>query len=219
MTILIVEDNLKLAANLRDLLKLEGHAVVVAHDGEEGLRRALAEPFDCIILDLNLPKMDGLAVCRTLRDGDEPVPILMLTARSAKRDVVVGLDTGADDYLAKPFDLDELLARIRTLMRRATPERSPRLESGDVVLDANCHEVLKAGRPVSLAPREFALLEHLLRNTGVVQDRLTLLDQVWGESDDLLFSQTVDVHISYLRRKLGKTLITTVPGRGYLIRA
>jgi DNA-binding response OmpR family regulator len=221
MTILIVEDNLKLAANLRDLLQLEGHAVVVAHDGEEGLRRALAERFDCIVLDLNLPKMDGLAVCRALRDGDEPapVPILMLTARSAKRDVVIGLDTGADDYLAKPFDLDELLARIRTLMRRTTPERTPRLESADVVLDANCHEVLKAGRPVSLAPREFALLEHLLRNKGVVQDRLTLLEQVWGESDDLLFSQTVDVHISYLRRKLGKALITTVPGKGYLIRA
>jgi DNA-binding response OmpR family regulator len=221
MTILIVEDNLKLAANLRDLLQLEGHAVVVAHDGEEGLRRALTERFDCIVLDLNLPKMDGLAVCRALRDGDEPspVPILMLTARSAKRDVVTGLDIGADDYLTKPFDLDELLARIRTLMRRATPERTPRLESGDVVLDANCHEVLKAGRPVSLAPREFALLEHLLRNKGVVQDRLTLLEQVWGETDDLLFSQTVDVHISYLRRKLGKTLITTVPGKGYLIRA
>jgi DNA-binding response OmpR family regulator len=221
MTILIVEDNLKLAANLRDLLQLEGHAVVVAHDGEEGLHRALAERFDCIILDLNLPKMDGLAVCRALRDGDEPapVPILMLTSRTAKRDVVVGLDTGADDYLAKPFDLDELLARIRTLMRRATPERTPRLESGDVVLDANCHEVLKAGRPVSLAPREFALLEHLLRNKGVVQDRLSLLEQVWGDSDALLFSQTVDVHVSYLRRKLGKKLITTVPGKGYLIRA
>jgi two-component system, OmpR family, response regulator len=221
MTILIVEDNVKLAANLRDLLQLEGHAVVVAHDGEEGLRRALGERFDCIVLDLNLPKMDGLAVCRALREGDEPspVPILMLTARSAKRDVVTGLDTGADDYLAKPFDLDELLARIRTLMRRTTPERTPRLESGDVVLDANCHEVLRAGRPVSLAPREFALLEHLLRNKGVVQDRLTLLEQVWGETDDLLFSQTVDVHVSYLRRKLGKTLITTVPGKGYLIRA
>jgi DNA-binding response OmpR family regulator len=221
MTILVVEDNVKLAANLRDLLQLEGHAVVVAHDGEEGLRRALAERFDCIILDLNLPKMDGLAVCRALRCGDEPspVPILMLTARSAKRDIVTGLDTGADDYLAKPFDLDELLARIRTLMRRATPGRTPRLEAGDVVLDANCHEVLKAGRPVSLAPREFALLEHLLRNKGVVQDRLTLLEHVWGETDDLLFSQTVDVHVSYLRRKLGKTLISTVPGKGYLIKA
>ena len=130
MTILIVEDNLKLAANLRRLLELEGHAVAVAHDGEEGLRRALAERFDCIILDLNLPKLDGLAVCRALRAGDDPspVPILMLTARSSKRDVVLGLDTGADDYLAKPFDLDELLARVRTLMRRATPERSPVLQ-------------------------------------------------------------------------------------------
>jgi DNA-binding response OmpR family regulator len=220
MTILIVEDNLKLAANLQRLLELEGHAVAVAHDGEEGLRRALAERFDCIVLDLNLPKMDGLAVCRALRDGDEPlpVPILMLTARSAKRDVVLGLDTGADDYLAKPFDIDELLARVRTLMRRATPERSPVLCAGDVVLDANSRAVRKGGTLVSLAPREYELLEHLLRNKGVVQDRLMLLEQVWGESEDLLFSQTVDVHISYLRRKLGKTLITTVPGKGYLIR-
>jgi DNA-binding response OmpR family regulator len=221
MTILIVEDNLKLAANLQRLLELEGHAVAVANDGEEGLRRALAERFDCILLDLNLPKLDGIGVCRALRAGDDPtpVPILMLTARSSKRDVVLGLDTGADDYLAKPFDLDELLARVRTLMRRATPERSATLRGGDVVLDANSHEVRKGGELVSLAPREYDLLAHLLRNKGVAQDRLTLLDNVWGESEDLLFSQTVDVHISYLRRKLGKDLITTVPGKGYLIRA
>jgi len=221
MTILIVEDNVKLAANLQRLLELEGHAVAVANDGEEGLRRALAERFDCIVLDLNLPKLDGIAVCRALRAGDDPtpVPILMLTARSSKRDVVLGLDTGADDYLAKPFDLDELLARVRTLMRRATPERSATLQSGDIVLDANSHEVRKGGMLVSLAPREYRLLEHLLRNKGVAQDRLTLLDNVWGESEDLMFSQTVDVHISYLRRKLGRDLITTVPGKGYLIRA
>jgi two-component system, OmpR family, response regulator len=221
MTILVVEDNVKLAANLRRLLELEGHAVAVAHDGEDGLRRALSERFDCIVLDLNLPKLDGLAVCQALRGADDPapVPILILTARSAKRDVVLGLDTGAADYLAKPFDLDELLARVRTLMRRATPERSAKLQSGDVVLDANSHEVRQRGTSVSLAPREYDLLEHLLRNKGVVQDRLTLLEQVWGESEDLLFSQTVDVHISYLRRKLGKTLITTVPGKGYLIPA
>ena len=220
MTILIIEDNVKLAANLQRLLELEGHAVAVAHDGEVGLRRALSERFDCIVLDLNLPKLDGLAVCRALRGGDEPspVPILMLTARGAKRDIVLGLDIGADDYLPKPFDLDELLARIRTLMRRATPERNPTLQAGDVVLDANTHEVLKAGRPVSLAPREYDLLEHLLRNKGVVQDRLTLLEQVWGDADELLFSQTVDVHVAYLRRKLGKSLIMTVPGKGYLIK-
>ena len=220
MTILVVEDNRKLAANLQELLQLEGHAVVVAHDGEEGLRRALGERFDCIILDLNLPKLDGLSLCRTLREGSDavPTPVLMLTARSTSRDVVVGLDTGADDYLTKPFDIDELLARVRTLMRRTAPARTPRLQAGDVVLDANSHEVRRAGKPVSLAPREFALLEHLLRNKGVVQDRVTILEQVWGESDDLLFSQTVDVHVAYLRRKLGKDLVTTVPGRGYLIR-
>jgi DNA-binding response OmpR family regulator len=221
MTILIVEDNQKLAANLRDLLRLEGHAVAVAHDGEEALRRALAERFECIILDLNLPKLDGITVCRELRAGDEPspVPILMLTARASTQEVVRGLDCGADDYLVKPFDIDELLARVRTLLRRSSPERSPVLAAGDVELDANSHEVRRAGVLVSLAPREYALLEHLMRNKGVVQDRLTLLEQVWGESDDLLFSQTVDVHVSYLRRKLGKSLIATVPGEGYLIRA
>ena len=220
MTILVVEDNRRLAANLRELLELEGHAVALAHDGEEGLRRALGERFDCIILDLNLPRLDGLSLCRALREGGDPVatPVLMLTARSASRDVVVGLDTGADDYLTKPFDIDELLARVRTLMRRTTPARTPRLQAGDVVLDTNSHEVRKAGDLVNLAPRKFALLEHLLRNKGVVQDRVTILEQVWGESDDLLFSQTVDVHVAYLRRKLGRDLIATVPGEGYLIR-
>ena len=219
MTILIIEDNERLAANLRDLLQLEGHAVAIAHDGEEGLRRATSERFECIILDLNLPKLDGLSVCRRLREDAcvVPVPILMLTARGSKTDVVTGLDTGADDYLPKPFDIDELLARVRTLLRRAAPERSPVLCAGDVMLDANTHEVLKMGRPIKLAPREYALLEHLLRNKGVVQDRLTLLEQVWGESDALLFSQTVDVHVSYLRRKLGRDLVITVPGGGYLI--
>ena len=220
MTILIIEDNVRLAANLRDLLQLEGYAVAIAYDGEEGLRRALSERFECIVLDLNLPKLDGLEVCRRLREDADvvPVPVLMLTARGSKRDVVTGLDTGADDYLAKPFDIDELLARVRTLLRRSVPERSPILRSGDVYLDANTHEVLKGGRPVKLAPREYALLEHLLRNRGVVQDRITLLEQVWGESDALLFSQTVDVHVSYLRRKLGRDIVTTVPGEGYLVR-
>jgi two-component system OmpR family response regulator len=220
MTILIIEDNVRLAANLRDLLQLEGYAVAIVYDGEEGLRRALSERFECIVLDLNLPKLDGLDVCRRLREDADvvPVPILMLTARGSKRDVVTGLDTGADDYLAKPFDIDELLARVRTLLRRSVPERSPILRAGDVYLDANTHEVLKGGRAVRLAPREYALLEHLLRNRGVVQDRITLLEQVWGESDALLFSQTVDVHVSYLRRKLGRDIVTTVPGEGYLIR-
>jgi len=221
MTILIVEDNRKLADNLGRLLELEGHAVAIAYDGEDGLRRALAERFDCIILDLNLPKLDGLEVCRELHAGDDPAPapILMLTARGSKQDVVLGLDSGADDYLAKPFDLEELLARVRTLMRRATPERSRTLRSGDVVIDANSREVRRGGELVGLAPREYDLLEHLLRNKGVAQDRVTLLEHVWGDADDLLFSQTVDVHVSYLRRKLGKDLIITVPGKGYLIRA
>jgi DNA-binding response OmpR family regulator len=217
MDILIVEDNRRLAANLRRYLELEGYSADVAHDGVEGLEKAIATAPDCLILDLNLPRLDGLAVCERLRDRGVPVPILMLTARSATQDVVQGLDTGADDYLVKPFEMEELLARVRTLLRRPIADRGPVLRAGEVVVDTNTHEVRKRGQVVHLAPREYDLLEYLLRNRGVAHDRLKLIEDVWGEYDDLLFSQTVDVHVAYLRRKLGKDLITTVPGKGYLI--
>jgi two-component system response regulator MprA len=217
MGILVVEDNVKLAANLQRILELEGYEAAVAHDGELGLHMALAEARECIVLDLNLPKLDGVEVCRRLREDGDPTPILMLTARGAKRDIVAGLDAGADDYLVKPFDLDELLARVRTLLRRCGPERGPVLRAADVTVDTSACEVRRGAGVVRLAPREYALLEYLLRNKGIVQDRLTLIEQVWGEYDELMFSQTVDVHVSYLRRKLGKELITTVPGKGYLI--
>jgi DNA-binding response OmpR family regulator len=215
--ILIVEDNHRLAANLQQYLGLEGYSADVAHDGEDGLAKALATQPDCLILDLSLPRLDGIDVCAKIRDSGASIPILMLTARGDTRDVVRGLDTGADDYLVKPFEMDELLARIRRLLRRPVAERGPVLRTGNIVVDTNTHEVRKDGQAVHLAPREYDLLEYLLRNRGVAHDRLKLIAEVWGEYDELLFSQTVDVHVAYLRRKLGKDLITTVPGKGYLI--
>jgi DNA-binding response OmpR family regulator len=215
--ILIVEDNRRLAANLQRYLELEGYSAEVAHDGAEGLEKTLSNAPDCLILDLNLPLMDGIEVCTALRDRGLGIPVLILTARGETRDIVRGLDAGADDYLTKPFEMEELLARVRTLLRRPVGDRGPVLRVGDVIVDTNTQGVSKAGQAIHLAPREYELLEYLMRNRGVAHNRLTLIEEVWGEYDELLFSQTVDVHVAYLRRKLGKDLITTVPGKGYLI--
>jgi DNA-binding response OmpR family regulator len=217
MEILIIEDNRVLANNIRRYLELERYAASVCFDGAEGLKRALEHEQDCIILDLDLPGLHGLEVCRQLRAAGSASPVLILTASGTKRDVVSGLDTGADDYLVKPFDMEELVARVRSLLRRRGAVPAPVLTFGDVTLDTNTHEVRKAGQLVHLAPREYALLEYLMRNAGVAQDRGSLIVHVWGEhSADVPF-ETVDVHIFHLRRKLGRELIRTVPGTGYLI--
>lgn len=219
MRILVVEDQPKLASNIAAFLEAEAYDVDVRHDGAEGLDRALAGGIDLLVLDVNLPTMDGYTVCRTLRERGSRLPVLMLTARDSRQDVVQGLDLGADDYLTKPFDLTELLARIRALLRRATPARPALVELGPVTIDAAAREVRKDGERVELSPKEFALLEFLATRRGDVQDRPTILEQVWGDRDDLMFSQTVDVHIAYLRRKLGKDVIATVSGKGYVIPA
>ncbi len=217
MHILVIEDQQKLAENIRQFLELEHYAVSVSHDGKEGFERAMTEAVDLLILDINLPGMDGFTLCAQLRQHGKHMPILMLTARTKQQEIVHGLNIGADDYLQKPFDMEELLARTRALLRRGTTEKQPRLQAGAVVLDTNSQQVWKDDRPVALSPKEYALLEFLLRNKDVVQDRPTILAHVWGSRDDLMFSQTVDVHVSYLRRKIGKDIIRTVPGKGYLI--
>jgi DNA-binding response OmpR family regulator len=145
------------------------------------------------------------------------MPILMLTARAKQEEIVRGLNIGADDYLPKPFDMVELLARVRALLRRHADEKQPILTAGDIALDTNTQEVKKSGKQVNLSPKEYALLEFLMRHKGSVQDRPKIIDRVWGGRDELLFSQTVDVHVAYLRRKLGKDVIRTVSGKGYLV--
>jgi len=219
MSILIIEDNQKLATNIQQYLQAERFAVAVANDGEVGLQRARTETYDLIILDLNLPKRDGLEVCTLLRKEGLATPILMLTARVGTEHIVEGLNTGADDYLVKPFELDELLARVRALMRRATEKKDPLLRSGQLELNTLSHEVWYRKSPVQLSPKEYSLLEFLLQHAGEAQSRLSIIEHVWGEDADLLFSQTVDVHVAYLRRKLGREVIKTIPGTGYLISA
>lgn len=219
MQILVVEDQRDFAENIRKYLETESYSVDLAFDGESGLHQALLEDYALVVLDLNLPLMDGLEVCRQLRTAGRSMPILMLTARIGHQNAVAGLDSGADDYLTKPFDLEELLARMRALLRRGGESRSPLIVVGDVTIDTNTHEVRRDGTLVALAPREYALLEFLALNRGVARTRLEIIELVWGEYDELMFSQTVDVHVAYLRRKLGKDIIRTVPGKGYMMEA
>ncbi len=217
MHILLIEDQEKLAENVRQFLLLEHYAVTVAHDGKEGFEKAMTQEVDLLILDVNLPGMDGYLICSMLRQHKKNMPILMLTARTKQQEIVHGLNLGADDYLGKPFDLDELLARVRALLRRKTTDKQPQLTTGSIVLDTNTHEVRKDGQRIDLSPKEYALFEFLLRNKGTVQERPRIIEHVWGGRDDLMFSQTVDVHVAYVRRKLGKSVIETIPGKGYLI--
>lgn len=219
MHILVIEDQEKLADNMRQFLELEGYVVSVSHNGKEGFELAMTSPADLLVLDINLPGMDGYSICTHLRSAGKNMPILMLTARTKQQEVIHGLNVGADDYLAKPFNMDELLARVRALLRRNTGERSPQLSVDDVMMDTNSRQVRKGEHMVSLSPKEYALLEFLLRRKGTALDRPTIIDHVWGGRDELLFSQTVDVHVAYLRRKLGKNIIRTVPGKGYMVPA
>lgn len=222
--VLVVEDDEPLAASLRRALTYAGHAVEVAHDGGAALAAVRRRWPDVVVLDRMLPGMDGIEVCRRLRDpaaGGGPL-VLMLTARDATADRVAGLDAGADDYLVKPFERKELLARIRALLRRRPPRGAASLEVGDLVLNPDTREVKRGEREIELTNREFELLEFLMRNERLVVSRERLLDEVWGY-DPMAATNTIDVFISNLRRKLEAgdetRLLHTKRGAGYVLKA
>jgi DNA-binding response OmpR family regulator len=219
--VLVVEDDEAIADVLRRTLRQEGHEVRASADGFEALRAAEEFVPDLVILDLGLPGLDGVDVCRRLR-AESDVPILMLTARTDLEDRVEGLDSGADDYLVKPFERQELLARMRALMRRRPPRGSAALVVGDLRLNPDTREVTRGERQIELTNREFELLEHLMRNERLVVSRERLLEEVWGY-DPMALTNTIDVFISNLRRKLEEggepRLLHTKRGAGYTLRA
>src|SRR3954453_15048649 len=220
MRLLLAEDDGKLAAALARGLRHEGYAVDLAPDGDAALRNAAVYEYDAIVLDVMLPGRDGLGVCAALRDRGCWAPVLMVTARGAVRDRVRGLDAGADDYLPKPFDFDELLARLRALLRRAPAERPARIQVGALVADPATHAVTRGGTRVELTAREFAVLEYLARHSGEAVTRSHLLEHVWDENY-LGSTNVVDVYVGYLRRKLeqpfGRPLIRTLRGVGWTL--
>jgi two-component system, OmpR family, response regulator MprA len=219
--VLVVEDDTAIADVLRRALRQEGHEVRSAQDGVEALEMAEAFVPDLVILDLGLPKLDGVEVCRRLR-AESDAPILILTARTDTEDRVEGLDSGADDYLVKPFERKELLARMRALMRRRPPQGTASLTVGDLRLNPDTREVYRGERPIDLTNREFELLEYLMRNERLVVSRERLLEEVWGY-DPMAMTNTIDVFISNLRRKLEEggepRLLHTKRGAGYVVKA
>jgi DNA-binding response OmpR family regulator len=221
MNILIVEDEEAIASVVQKGLEEAGYRVAVARDGRDGLEKARERRFHLLILDIMLPGLDGLTICREIREDRNPVPILMLTAKDAVPDRVTGLETGADDYLPKPFEFPELLARVGALLRRDKLHRSRLIEVADLKIDTGAHRVERAGREIALSSREYELLEALASQEGRVLTREVILDRIWMAEDS--FSNTVDVYIGSLRKKVDAghslKLIRTVHGVGYTLRS
>jgi two-component system copper resistance phosphate regulon response regulator CusR len=221
MRILVVEDEAKIFSFIRRGLKEEGYAVDAAFDGEQGHELATTEDYDLIVLDLMIPKIDGLSLCRRLRAEGISTPILILTIKDAIKDKVKGLDAGANDYLTKPFAFEEFLARCRALLRRPASASATRLSVGDLVLDLLSHKVTRAGRTIPLTTREFALLEYLLRNAGTIVTRTMIAEHVWDIHFDSM-TNVIDVTVNRLRRKVdgvfSPPFIQTVRGRGYVLK-
>jgi two-component system OmpR family response regulator len=214
MRLLVVEDEVRLAHALRRGLVADGFSVEVAADGAAGLELARHGDFDAVLLDVMLPRLSGYDLVRTLRREENWVPVLMLSAKDGEHDQADGLDYGADDYLTKPFSYVVLLAKLRALLRRAPEARPAVLAAGDVRLDPATRQVTVAEQPVALTPREFGLLEFLLRRPGRVVTKIDILDHVWDRADEVN-PNAVEVYIGYLRRKLGRRLVETVRGVGY----
>ena len=221
MRILIVEDEKKVAGFIKKGLEEETYAVDVAYDGEEGFHLADMNQYDMIILDLMLPKMDGLEVLTRLRDKKVSTPILLLTAKDAVDDKVTGLNKGADDYLTKPFAFSELLARIRSLLRRGQSETQTELKVGDLTLDMVSHKVSRNGEEIELTGKEYSLLEYFMRNEGKVLTRTMIAEHVWDYNFDT-FTNVIDVYVNHLRKKIDKKypakLLHTLRGVGYVMR-
>jgi heavy metal response regulator len=219
--ILVVEDEKKVAQFIRQALEEEGYSVEVAHDGEQGLARAREEGCDLVILDVMLPRLNGLEVIRELRALHTTTPTLMLTAKTAVEDRVAGLDSGADDYLTKPFAVAELLARVRSLLRRGTMEKATLLTIADLELDTVSHRARRAGKSIELTAKEYALLEFFVRNRGRILSRTSISEQIWRYTFDT-GTNVIDVYVNHLRNKIDEgfepRLIHTVRGVGYVMK-
>lgn len=221
MHVLIIEDDPTIGGNVQKMLQSAQITSTISFSGEQGMYRLETEKYDVVILDWMLPDIEGIEICRLLREKQDKTPIIMLTAKSQLEDKVEGLSTGADDYLTKPFAMEELIARVKALVRRKSGEtESPLITVADLIINTNNHEVKRGDHIITLAPREYSLLEYLALNKGKTIDRITLLHHVWGESIDP-FSNTIDVHIRYLRKKIddnfSKKLIVTVKNAGYVL--
>lgn len=221
MKLLLVEDEKRMAGFIERGLKEEGFVVDLASNGEKGIYLAEINPYDLIILDLMLPEKDGLTLCREIRSKKMDTPVLMLTAKSSVKDKVTGLNAGADDYLAKPFEFEELIARVRALTRRRVKESSNVLKIADLELNQLIHQVKRAGKEIQLTSKEYILLKYLMQNAGQLVTRTMISEHVWNESFDT-FTNVIDVYINYLRKKIdegnSKPLIHTIRGSGYILK-
>lgn len=221
MHVLIIEDDKAIATNIQRMLQTVGMTSTISSLGEHGIYQAEIESYDVIILDWMLPDMEGIDVCKTIRKKQDTTPVIILTAKSQLEDKVEGLAVGADDYLTKPFAMEELIARVKALIRRKSGEtQSPIINIADLSINTNTHQVKRGELVIPLAPKEYCLLEYLALNQGKAVDRTTLLHHVWGESIDA-FSNTVDVHVRYLRKKIDdpfpNKLLKTVKNAGYAL--
>lgn len=222
MKVLVIEDEKKVAAFIKRGLEEEGYEVDTAHDGEEGLRCALKQPYNLLIMDVMMPRKDGLSAVRELRQAGVTVPVLMLTSQNSTDDIVAGLDAGSDDYLTKPFIFSELTARVRALIRRIEHDRGAELKVGDLRLDPVSRKVWRGLREIELTVKEFSLLEFLMRHPNTVVTRTMIAEKVWEHTFDS-FTNIIDVYINYLRKKVDSgnepKLIHTVRGQGYMLKA
>ncbi len=222
MRILVVEDEHRIGTSIKKGLEMEKYAVDLAFDGRDGFDLASTEEYDCMILDLMLPGMDGITICKKLRDLEIHTPILILTAKSQTEDKINGLDSGADDYLTKPFSFEELLARIRALVRRPSSGHNPILKVGDLEMDTISFSVKRGNTPINLSSKEYSLLEYLMRQSGKIISKDQITGHVWDYDDDIL-PNTIEVYIRKLRQKIEapfkdkKPLLITVRGFGYKI--